>query len=257
MSENKKTLVSKLAKIMGDIGAVPQTGWNNFNKYNYTTEADVQAVTKGKMAKENLIIIPHEVDSKTREVQTRKGNIEYVFQGTWDFIVMDGDSGETLTVRVTGEGQDSGDKGPFKALTGAHKYALMKLFQISTGDDPERDSDNQIEPQSNQNQNKSQPQQDDFTNNVIEIVGRVETLAKESGQTSQAINKAMLQRTNAETGNTDGKITKDNLAIYNKHLRLAETNFKRKQAEKNKQSNQPEQTSLMDGNTTNPVKWGQ
>ena len=33
-----------------------------------------------------------------------------------------------------------GDKGLYKALTGANKYLLFKLFQIATGDDPEDNS---------------------------------------------------------------------------------------------------------------------
>ena len=31
-----------------------------------------------------------------------------------------------------------GDKGLYKALTGANKYMLFKLFQIETGNDPAR-----------------------------------------------------------------------------------------------------------------------
>jgi hypothetical protein len=42
---------------------------------------------------------------------------------------------------MIGEGQDAGDKGPYKAMTGAQKYALMKTFMIPTGDDPEADED--------------------------------------------------------------------------------------------------------------------
>lgn len=38
-----------------------------------------------------------------------------------------------------GYGDDAGDKGIYKAITGGVKYMLMKTFQISTGDDPEGD----------------------------------------------------------------------------------------------------------------------
>ena len=46
-------------------------------------------------------------------------------------------SGEELTVRVAGEGADAGDKAPYKAMTGALKYALLQSFLLATGDDPE------------------------------------------------------------------------------------------------------------------------
>ena len=35
--------------------------------------------------------------------------------------------------------EDAGDKGIYKAIAGAQKYALMKVFMIPTGDDPEAD----------------------------------------------------------------------------------------------------------------------
>jgi hypothetical protein len=42
-------------------------------------------------------------------------------------------------VQTIGEGADSADKGAYKAMTGARKYAFRLLFNIPTGDDAERD----------------------------------------------------------------------------------------------------------------------
>jgi hypothetical protein len=59
------------------------------------------------------------------------------------------DSDEILSVPSYGEGRDSGDKAPYKALTGALKYALIQTFLIATGDDPEEErSDHQPQPMS-------------------------------------------------------------------------------------------------------------
>ena len=49
----------------------------------------------------------------------------------------DVDTGETITAKVAGQGLDSGDKAPYKAMTGALKYALLQSFLLATGDDPE------------------------------------------------------------------------------------------------------------------------
>jgi hypothetical protein len=38
---------------------------------------------------------------------------------------------------VAGQGLDVGDKAPYKAMTGALKYALLQSFLLATGDDPE------------------------------------------------------------------------------------------------------------------------
>ena len=37
-------------------------------------------------------------------------------------------------------GLDTGDKAPGKAMTYADKYALMKAYKLSTGDDPDKDA---------------------------------------------------------------------------------------------------------------------
>jgi hypothetical protein len=54
-----------------------------------------------------------------------------------NYRFVDARSGEELTVRVPGEGADPGDKAPYKAMTGALKYALLQSFLLATGDDPE------------------------------------------------------------------------------------------------------------------------
>src|ERR1700738_467768 len=53
------------------------------------------------------------------------------------YTFMDRDTAEEITVKVAGEGRDPGDKGPYKAMTGALKYALLQSFLLATGDDPE------------------------------------------------------------------------------------------------------------------------
>ena len=45
---------------------------------------------------------------------------------------------ETFSTIVFSEGIDPGDKGSGKAMTYADKYALMKAYKISTGDDPDQ-----------------------------------------------------------------------------------------------------------------------
>ena len=38
---------------------------------------------------------------------------------------------------MAGQGLDTGGKAPYKAMTGALKYALLQSFLLATGDDPE------------------------------------------------------------------------------------------------------------------------
>ena len=53
------------------------------------------------------------------------------------YTFADVDSGEEVVAKVAGQGLDPGDKAPYKAMTGALKYALLQSFLLATGDDPE------------------------------------------------------------------------------------------------------------------------
>jgi hypothetical protein len=57
----------------------------------------------------------------------------------YEYDIIDGDTGEQITTSGVGYGSDKGDKGAYKASTGAFKYMLMRLFMVATGDDPEGD----------------------------------------------------------------------------------------------------------------------
>ena len=46
---------------------------------------------------------------------------------------------EFVDMETLGDGVDSQDKAPGKAMTYADKYALMKAYKIQTGDDPDKD----------------------------------------------------------------------------------------------------------------------
>lgn len=56
---------------------------------------------------------------------------------TYTFVNIDRPD-ERFTTIVFSEGIDPGDKGSGKAMTYADKYALMKAYKISTGDDPDQ-----------------------------------------------------------------------------------------------------------------------
>jgi len=53
------------------------------------------------------------------------------------YTFSDVNSGEEIVAKVAGQGLDTGDKAPCKAMTGALKYALLQSFLLATGDDPE------------------------------------------------------------------------------------------------------------------------
>jgi hypothetical protein len=73
------------------------------------------------------------------------------------YTFMDVDTAEEITVKVAGEGLDAGDKAPYKAMTGALKYALLQSFLLATGDDPEDERTNSANYSSMTHQQRSEP----------------------------------------------------------------------------------------------------
>ncbi|NUJ19320.1 hypothetical protein FKN04_22570 [Bacillus glycinifermentans] len=138
---SEKTLVKKLSKVMEKVKYIEKKGYNSFHKYKYATEADVNEKVREELAKVNVMMIPNMKHHETREHKNRKGQLEYIVTVDMEFRFIDGDSGEEITFNMSGSGQDSGDKGIYKAIAGAQKYALMKAFMIPTGDDPEQNQE--------------------------------------------------------------------------------------------------------------------
>lgn len=159
MDKNKTSLIKKLAKVMKEVKYVEKRGYNSFNKYKYATETDVAEKVREILAEQDVLMIPNMKSHSVREHTNRKGNTEYIVTAEVEFTFYDGESGETLSFTVYGEGQDSGDKATYKAITGAQKYALMKAFMIPTGDDPEEAEQEKNNEPSNIQQNHTNDDQ--------------------------------------------------------------------------------------------------
>lgn len=138
--KSKKNLVAKLCEVMAAVEKIPKRGINEHYGYTYATEADVVEHVRQELARRKVFLLPSVQGVTEREVVTRKGNKEIVTTVKVEYTFHDAESGETLAFTMLGSGQDAGDKGVYKALTGSIKYALMKAFLIPTGDDPERET---------------------------------------------------------------------------------------------------------------------
>lgn len=132
-------LAKKLAEIMGVIGWIPKRGWNDHQKYNFVREADVVDAVRGELSSRNIAVIPTVKSLTTSPIEAASGGKTGMFvMVEMRYELIDGDSGERMTIEGAGAGTDyPGDKAVFKAQTGAKKYALFQAFQIATGDDPE------------------------------------------------------------------------------------------------------------------------
>ena len=79
------------------------------------------------------------VNARTDDVTTTKTNTLFMrLETIYRFVNIDKPE-EYVDITTYGDGLDTGDKAPGKAMTYADKYALMKAYKISTGDDPDKE----------------------------------------------------------------------------------------------------------------------
>lgn len=145
----KSSLVTKLVSVMKEVDRVPKNGRNEFHGYNYALEADIVDAVRGKLADLGVFI------STSIQSAARQGELTQV---TTTHTFHDAETGETLALSGYGQGLDRGDKGGYKAITGAIKYFLLKNFLIATGDDPERDEPQQARGRSQPGKNGKAPE---------------------------------------------------------------------------------------------------
>lgn len=129
-------ITKALHEVMSKCGYVQKTGKNAFHGYKYAGEADLLEVLRPAMVEAGLLLIPSIAEVRPID---EYGNSVVIVEYT--LAHKDGDVWPH-PIRAAGAGNDKnkngiGDKGVYKALTGANKYLLFKLFQIETGDDAE------------------------------------------------------------------------------------------------------------------------
>lgn len=142
-------IFEKLLAITSEIGAVAKNLEVGVGKSQYKAvgEADVLKAVKAMEAKYKVYSYPSSrrvIDSSI--LQTRK---EYNGQVTesnqlfmrieveYTFVNVEKPE-EQIKIITYGDGIDTQDKAPGKAMTYADKYALLKAYKIVTGEDPDQ-----------------------------------------------------------------------------------------------------------------------
>jgi hypothetical protein len=133
------TLRQKLGEVRRHIGYIQKRGYNERYNYTYVAAADIAGTVGDILAELGVVLIPR-LESITYEPYTpgRPDSVR-VARVIMAYAFTDVNSGEEITARVAGQGLDPGDKAPYKAMTGALKYALLQSFLLATGDDPENE----------------------------------------------------------------------------------------------------------------------
>lgn len=137
--KDRATLYRKIAAVTAAVSRIPKNGENAFHHYRYATESDITDGLRELLKDNGLAFLPPSVVSWERDETADNPKQGPRTRVQVQFGIACCDTGEVFTSMLWGEGQDTSDKGFYKAYTGAVKYFLMKTFLIATGDDPERD----------------------------------------------------------------------------------------------------------------------
>jgi len=134
---SRLNLRQKLAEVRRRIGYVQKRGFNERNNYSYVTAADLAGAVGDILAELGVVIIPRLESISYEPNAGGRSEVARAAQVVMSYTFTDVDSGDEITTKVAGQGLDAGDKAPYKAMTGALKYALLQSLLLATGDDPE------------------------------------------------------------------------------------------------------------------------
>jgi hypothetical protein len=131
------TLRQKLALVRRRLGYIQKRGLNEVHSYRYVTAADIAGAVGDILAELGVVVLPRLESISHEPARNGRSEAEHLARVVMAYTFTDVDTAEEITVKVAGEGLDAGDKAPYKAMTGALKYALLQSFLLATGDDPE------------------------------------------------------------------------------------------------------------------------
>ena len=141
-----KNIFQRMASVTNDLQTVAKnltvsTGKNN--SYKAVSERDIIDAVKPVEVKHGIYSFPYNrevLESHLLESDTDYGKKTTFFsriKTVYRFVNID-DPEDYIDMVTFAEGIDAQDKGSGKAMTYADKYALMKAYKISTGEDPDQ-----------------------------------------------------------------------------------------------------------------------
>jgi hypothetical protein len=141
MAEKKPVgLNAKLVQLAEILGAVKwqKDGVNAHQKYKYISEAQYKE-EHGKAVRKVGLIFKFEI--LEREFVQNISASMHLTSIKVKMAYKDPETGEIEEYLSYGDGADSGDKGLYKAETGAYKYHVSNNFHVAEYNDPENDQE--------------------------------------------------------------------------------------------------------------------
>lgn len=133
-----QTKKNNVRKILKERGILPKGAINEYDNYEYFSEAQYKELFTELFSQEGLEWTPSEY-----QVVEFKGTDKQPFgrRVTMMYHLQDIETGYSEVTYHSGEAIDKGDKALYKAKTGALKGYFASTFLVATKDDPEREEE--------------------------------------------------------------------------------------------------------------------
>lgn len=133
-------IYSKLAGVRSELDGMSKAGNNEQQGYSYFSDDQISWTFRNLFNLYKIAFIYSSEITGCREISpTRSWTKQFVTDVSVHYFFVDIEDGSKVEWYACGSWNDTGDKWVYKAITWAVKYIFMKTFQISTGDDPEKD----------------------------------------------------------------------------------------------------------------------
>lgn len=140
MQEVKMNLAAKIASVSGELVAIPKVKHAESTvSYAFRSIDQVMNAINPLLEKYKLIISIKVIDRKVTPVTSAKGTPGFAAEVLIDLNVTDGV--ETVTTQEWALSVDYSDKAPTQAMSMAYKYALIRIFVVTTKDIIDNDAD--------------------------------------------------------------------------------------------------------------------
>jgi hypothetical protein len=126
-------IYERISAVMAEMKAIGKDQKNQVQNYKFRGIDDIYNELHDVMAKHQVFSTSEIMKSSVVERTTKAGSLQLhtTLHVKYKFFTIDGSCIDTETI---GESMDTGDKSHNKAMSAAHKYALIQLFCIATDD---------------------------------------------------------------------------------------------------------------------------
>ena len=152
---NGMNIYQRMSRITNELGSVAKNLTVGYGRNSYKAVGEADVLNAVKPAEEKWGIYSYPASRRTISVDTLSTSgtktdnygkesiverVQFIFriETTYRFVNIDNPA-EYIDIISFGDGIDSADKAPGKAMTYSDKYALLKAYKIQTGDDPDQD----------------------------------------------------------------------------------------------------------------------